>query len=185
MVPLYFPGTMTPWGEQTGDIFSLFETMLSATGGLSLSQVCVLTNLESSTVQNWVKRGWVAKPVQKKYHERQLARILLISALRGGMQIEQIVRLLCYLNGNVEDSADDIIKESQLYNYLCMILQKISEETGFSKESVITAIRSVTAEFSDNIGYEKLIKALCIMVYACIAGNVRTQAEWMFRELEI
>ena len=75
-------------------MFAMFRPLIQATGGLSLRQVCSVTGLEASTIQNWIKRGFVSHPAEKKYRERQLARILLISALRGCMKIESIGALL-------------------------------------------------------------------------------------------
>ncbi len=86
------PGTSMPYEE--GGMFALFRPMIRATDGLTLRQVCSLTGLEPSTIQNWIKRGYVAHPVEKKYRERQLARILLISALRDCMKIDSIGALI-------------------------------------------------------------------------------------------
>ena len=63
------PGTTMPYSVLKGSAFELLVPMLNATGGLTLSQVCAITGLEGSTIQNWVKRGLVAKPVDKKYPE--------------------------------------------------------------------------------------------------------------------
>ena len=75
------PGTVMPYTEVKEGMFSLFRPMIAAADGLTLGQVCAITGLEYSTVQNWVKRGFVDHPVKKKYYERQLARILIISSL--------------------------------------------------------------------------------------------------------
>lgn len=72
-----------------------------------------------ATVQNWVKRGWVSAPVNKRYGERQVARILLINLLRPAMRLDQIASLLRYVNGSVDDRTDDILPDDQLYNWLC------------------------------------------------------------------
>ena len=36
-------------------------------GGIALSQVSAITGLEPYTVQNWVKRGFLTGPQQKRY----------------------------------------------------------------------------------------------------------------------
>lgn len=59
------PGTVMPYTDVAGGMFSVFRPMITATDGLTLGQVSALTGLEYSTVQNWVKRGFVAHPVQK------------------------------------------------------------------------------------------------------------------------
>ena len=57
--------------------------LIRATDGLTLSQVCTLSGLEPSTIQNWIKRGYVPHPVGKKYRERHLARILAYEGING------------------------------------------------------------------------------------------------------
>ena len=118
MLQEHVPGTVMPYSE-AGGMFAMFRPLIQATDGLTLGQVCAITGLEPSTVQNWVKRGFVAHPVRKKYHERQLARILLISALRESMQIDRIGELMALVNGSADDTGDDIVSEEQLYDYLC------------------------------------------------------------------
>ena len=115
----YYPGTVLPAGDVEECSFKPFADMIKVTGGLSLGQICTVTGLEASTVQNWIKRGFVPKPQNKMYGERQLARILLISALRKGLQIDRIGALLEYINGDTEDEGDDIISEPELYSKFC------------------------------------------------------------------
>ena len=90
--------------------------LIQAADGLTLSQVCALSRLEPSTIQNWIKRGYVPHPVGKKYRERHLARILLIAHLRESMPIERVGELLSYINGDTDDESDDIITEEALYD---------------------------------------------------------------------
>ena len=78
------PGTSIPFDGNS--LFEKYRPLIEAADGLTLSQVCNLTGLEPSTIQNWVKRHFVSRPVAKKYRERQLARILLISSLRDCMK---------------------------------------------------------------------------------------------------
>ena len=108
------PGTAIPYADSNG-MFAMFRPLIRATDGLTLGQVCAITGLEVSTIQNWVKRKFVPRPVEKKYHERQLARILLISALRDGMKIDAIGELMTMVNGDADDVSDDIISEALLH----------------------------------------------------------------------
>ena len=62
------PGTLLERRQTDGrGAYSLIQPILSLTKGLTLSQIRELTGLENSTVQNWVKRGWVANPKSKRY----------------------------------------------------------------------------------------------------------------------
>ncbi len=181
----FIPGTTMPFSMLKGSAFEMFEPMLNATGGLSLSQVCAITGIEGSTIQNWVKRGLVAKPIEKKYFERQLARILLINALRDCMQLDRIATLLGYLNGSVEDRSDDIIREAQLYDYLCIILTKTDLKSGFSIEtverSVLETIHDYVGAFEDS--KHKLTRGLTLMTVACVSGRLKAEADLLYDEL--
>jgi len=121
------PGTTLKFSEQARDsAFSLIAPVLEATGGLTLSQLSKLTGLEGSTIQNWIKRGWISSTQGKKYSEKQVIRILLINMLRGAMKLEDIARLMNCINGDVEDTSDDIIADVILYNILfCYILVQL------------------------------------------------------------
>ena len=121
------PGTVLSCEEEAfRTAFSVIQPILAATGGLTLSQVVDMTGLPASTIQNWIKRGWVASPASKRYGERQLMRILLINMLRSSIQLEQIQVLMRYVNGKVDDESDDAIADRDLYNMLCAILFKLS-----------------------------------------------------------
>ena len=117
------PGTTIKFSEQAREAaFSQIAPVLDATGGLTLSQLSKLSGLEGSTIQNWIKRGWVSSANGKKYSEKQVVRVLLINMLRGAMKLEDIARLMNYVNGDVEDTSDDIIPDITLYNILCRII---------------------------------------------------------------
>jgi len=164
-----------------GGMFSVLKPLIKATNGLTLSQVCAITGLEPSTIQNWVKRGYVAHPVNKKYFERQLARILLISALRDSMKIENIGLLMAMINGNANDESDDIITEEQLYDYFCAVITMVNESVPVEEE--IDALLSEYQPPRDS-DKETLKKALAVMVSAYTAAKYKQQAIKLFDELK-
>ena len=62
------PGTVLPWTDGLQkNAFAVLSPVLAVTKGLTLSQLKELTGLEGSTIQNWVKRGWVESPTGKRY----------------------------------------------------------------------------------------------------------------------
>ena len=109
------PGTvLTAQREEAANVEQQFKSMFLA-GGMVLSQVSGITGLESYMVQNWVKRGFLAKPQQKRYSLRQLCRILNINMLKSALAMEDICGLLTYINGQLDDESDDLIDDSALY----------------------------------------------------------------------
>ena len=158
---------------------SLLDTV-QRTDGFTLSQVCAFTGLEGSTVQNWVKRGFVAHPENKKYRERQIARILIISALRDALGIDGIVSLMSYVNGDVEDEADDIVSEAKLLGYFTAALSSVGND------EISIAVRKVTSDFGkDTEAGTRLCNALAVMVTAAQAAVLKKRAERQLEQIKI
>lgn len=164
---MMIPGTNIEYG-QSDDAFSVLRPMIEITGGLSLGQICRITGLQSSTIQNWVKRGYVPHPDQKKYYERHLSRILLISALRECMNIEEIGELMMLINGDTDDESDDIISETKLYDYFCKAVKNLNE-LSLEGENIENSIAEILKN-EDEANMDKLTLALKVMVYAYISG---------------
>ncbi len=173
------PGTTLKFSEQARvSAFSLISPVLEATGGLTLSQLSKLTGIEGTTIQNWIKRGWVSSTVGKKYSERQVVRILLINMLRSAMKLEDIANLMSYVNGDVEDSSDDIISDISLYNMLCRIIFTAEDEGAFGTEKTRSLIDKEISENSRDIANEeKLRKAMFVMVMGYRSGYLKNLAD--------
>ena len=115
------PGTVitAPRGE-VALIRDRFEAMFLS-GGLVLSQVAAITGLETHTIQNWVKRGYLTPPKNKHYTLRQLCRIININMLRAVLPLERICNLLGYVNGQLDNEADDMIPGAPLSGQLAAL----------------------------------------------------------------
>ena len=109
------PGTViTAPTEQASQIEEQFRAMFLG-GGIALGQVANITGLAPHDIQNWVKRGFLSRPENKKYSLRQLCRILNINMLRAALPMEEICGLLQYINGSLSDESDDLIDDATLY----------------------------------------------------------------------
>lgn len=111
----------------------VFSSLFLA-GGLVLSQVTQVTGLEPYIIQNWVRRGFLAPPKQRKYTRRQLSRILMINALKSTLSIEQICKLLSYINGALDDEGDDTIDDTELYGAFVLVAGSVQKH-GLTSES--------------------------------------------------
>ncbi|MBQ3295016.1 MAG: DUF1836 domain-containing protein [Erysipelotrichaceae bacterium] len=172
MLSKTIPGTNIEYGGNE-DAFSVLKPMIEITGGLSLGQICRITGLQASTIQNWVKRKFVPRPERKKYFERHLSRVLLISALRDCMNIEDIGELMHLINGDTDDESDDIVSEEDLYDYFCKAVSRLDEQC-LSETSIEATISSLLDKVEE-INYDRLLKALKVMVYAYISGRCLEQ----------
>lgn len=167
--------------------FDSIRPAFTATGGLMLSQVVEVTGVGSSTIQNWIKRGWIPSPVDKKYGERQVARILIVDMLRKSMQLENIIKLMQCVNGDVEDQSDDIINDADLYNYIYRIVKRIEPVDVFTMKDLDGIIDEEISDYngpSDNYtgmvsdSQKRLHDALRIMMITYMSSELRKRAEF-------
>ena len=177
------PGTVlsVPY-EEAGGIQQQFKSMFLA-GGMVLSQVSGLTGLEPYTVQNWVKRGFLAPPQRKRYTLRQLCRIININMLKGVLPMEQICGLLSYVNGNLDDESDDLIDDAQLYFMFLALASRVRALN--TPESREENLRRVLAEYEEPAPGAKarVEKVLRIMLTAWASAELQKRAVKLLEEL--
>lgn len=161
---------------------SLFQSMFLA-GGLTLSQVSHITGLENHTIQNWVKRGFLPPPQNKRYSMEQLCRIININILKGNMPLEQIIKLMAYLNGDLADERDDLVDDTKLF-FMFVSLAARARHIG-GTETWDEALEHITANYVEPVpgAREKLCKVLKIMLTTWIANLVKAAADRMMEEL--
>ena len=163
-----YPGTVIEkTNKSAGEfLFSIF----ALTKGLTLAQVREITGLDTPAIQNWVNRGWVAHPVEKRYSVEHLARILIINMLRDVMRFEAIGTVLSHINGDADDKSDDIISESKLYVYICEAVVKNEP------------LEKVVSDYTPNVAgaKERLITVLEIILSYYKAAQMRKSADELF-----
>ena len=177
------PGTtLQAMRSEADGIESLFQSMFMA-GGLTLSQVSTVTGLEPYTIQNWVKRGFLSPPRNKRYDLEQVCRIININILRGPLPLEQIIKLMAYLNGDLTDESDDLVDDAMLL-FLFVKLAARARHLGGSK-TWEDALVEITEDYSEPIpgARQKLINVLRIMLTAWCASRLQLQAETMIQQL--
>lgn len=177
------PGTtLTARREDAAFVEEQFKAMFFA-GGMVLSQVSSVTGLEPYTIQNWVKRGFLAGPKQKRYALNQLCRIININMLKSALPLEQICGLLTYINGELHDDTDDLVDDAKLYFFFVRLAARARYIGG--SQSWDDALEEVTAEYVEPVpgAREKLVKVLRIMLTAWVSAQLRLQAENMIADL--
>ena len=160
----------------------LFQSLFLA-GGLTLSQVASITGLETHTIQNWVKRGFLPPPQGKRYNMEQLCRIININILKGNMSIERIIKLMGYLNGNLADESDDLVDDTLLF----FLFVKLAARARYVGGTMTwdDALVEVTADYLEPIpgAKEKLQKVLKVMLTTWMANLLRQAAEEQIAQL--
>ena len=180
-----FPGTVIETTAIEKESSKRLFDGIFAAGGITLSQVSVMTNLEPYLIQNWVKRGFLTSPQKRMYSKDQFARILIINMLRETLQIEKICELIKIIGGLPEDPDDDMISDSELYHrYVDMISDMRSDILG--NEDVKRAAQLASEDFVENIpnSRQKLERILEIMLYAQTASTLKKKAEEIFSTLQ-
>lgn len=159
----YIPGTDSYYQNDEG--FEAYKKMIEIGNGITLSQICNITKLEPHMIQNWVKRGYIPHPINKKYYTKHLARILLINALRECMYIEDIGSLMVYINGDVDDESDDIISDEDLYKLFSNIIYDLDD------------LNKIEETVDSKVKEQKLNICMKAMVYAYIGSEMSKKSE--------
>ena len=180
------PGTRLKKSEM-GNVTGLefLSKVFFISEGVMLSQIREVSGIDGSTLQNWTKRGWVANARLKKYNIDQVAHILIINMLRSCIQLDKIALLLHYINGKIDDKSDDIIRDSQLYDYICRILDRLMEQDVCSMTSIKDVSRDEIAGYQENIpgAADRLANALEIIIVAYYAALIKRRSDEMLTAL--
>ncbi len=180
-----FPGTTIEVHKLSqGSSRNLFEGLF-ATGGITLSQVCIMTGLEPYLVQNWVKRGFLSPPKKRVYSRVQFARVIIINMLRESLQIDRICGLIHIIGGDPHDVSDDLISDDELYHrYVDMVSDETINVT--NERSVIEAAEKAVVDFESPYpdDKKKLVRILQVMLYAHEAAKLRDSAGEILSTLE-
>ena len=162
----------------------VFSSLFLASG-LVLSQVTQVTGLEPYIIQNWVRRGFLAPPKQRKYTRRQLSRILMINALKSTLSIEQICKLLSYINGALDDEGDDTIDDTELYGAFVLVAGSVQKHGLTSESEMNRLIADGLKDYKESIpgAKERFEQALRIMITAWRAAQLQTKAQSMMNAL--
>ena len=178
------PGTtLTELRENADHVEDIFHSMFLA-GGMVLSQVSSITGLEAYTIQNWVKRGFLAPPKNKRYDLEQVCRIITINMLKGALPLEKICSLMQYINGDLTDESDDIIDDAVLY-FMFVKLAARARHIGGS-QNWEDALAEATATYKEPYpgARERVQKVLRVMLTAWICSRFRQQVDEMVDELK-
>ncbi len=174
------PGTLLTKQDTDGLTgLPFLRHLFLASDGVMMATIRNISGIDTSTLQNWVKRGWVANSRQRHYDLEQVAHILIINMLRSCMQLDHIAFIIRYINGDVEDPSDDIIADSRLYDDICRILDAMAERKVCAVGDVRGIVETVIADYREPIAgaRERLIRALEVIVITYCAATVKTHAE--------
>lgn len=172
------PGTlfsMEKMGGTTGADF--LDKVYYITNGIMLAQVREITGIDGTTLQNWLKRGFVSNPINKMYSKEQLARILIINMMRDTMQLSRIEYLMTYINGT--EASDRIISESILYDMICRVIAQVFDEKSAGFNEINPAIDRTLENYEEPVGGAKkrLKNGIRVIVITYYSAMIKAAAD--------
>lgn len=180
------PGTVIPADRTRPEAMQEQIRSMFLAGGMVRSQVARATGLEPYAVQNWVKRGFLSSPVDKRYTCRQFCRILIINMLKNALPMEKICGLLSYINGNLDDESDDSIDDTQLYFAFIQVAATYEGEID-DHDDLIACIHNSLIDYREPIpgAKERVEQVLEIMLIAWWASQLQCKAQSMLSQLTV
>ena len=178
------PGTTLDTDRSAADhVDQQFRSMFLA-GGLTLSQVASITGLEPYAIQNWVKRGFLSPPKNRRYTMPQVCRIITINMLKGALTLEQICSLLGFINGDLADDSDDIIDDATLYFMFVKLAahaRHIGGDTDWDQ-----ALMDATVDYEEPYAgaRDRVVQVLRVMLMAWISSRFQAQVNEMVNQLQ-
>ena len=151
--------------------------------GMIRSQLAFVSGVEAHDIQNWVKRGFLSSPVNKRYSCSQFCRIVTINMLRSAMPMEKICSLLRYVNGKLDDESDDLIDDTVLY-FMFLRLASQARHIGGDR-SWDDVLEEILRAYDEPIpgAKERIEKVLRIMLTASIGVQAIRQADMLLTKL--
>ena len=180
------PGTTIEISEIYKGISRTMFDGIFAAGGITLSQVSVMTGLEPYMIQNWVKRGFVSSPVKRQYSKDQFARIITLNMLRESLQLDKICEMLSYVNGVLNDESDNIISDSELYHKYVDLIAETQGGIITDRSSIERGVEFAVREYEEPVpgAKQRVMKILIVMAYAHFASISRRAAEEILSKLK-
>lgn len=180
----YIPGTILDIKKMDGSTgLDFINKVFFITDTIMLAQIREITGIDGTTLQNWLKRGWVGTPNKKSYTREHLARILIINMMRDTMQLSRIIFTLEYING--KEKEDKIIDESLLYDYVCKTLKNLSDNKNAGMNNLDDIIEEVLAEYEEPVtGAKKRLKTgIRIIAITYYSAIIKADAEAILDDL--
>lgn len=171
----YLPGTTVEVKQNNSAQDFLDSAFLP--GGLVLSQVVQLTDLEPHTVQNWVKRKFIEPPTSKRYNCDQFCRMAIINMFKDIFQIERIVRMLDYAKGGD-------ISDTQIYVAFSDVLTALPPDAIVAPTDVGALVAGEVGKSGSSAqAGERLQQVLKIMVLSYVSVLIRGRADFLLKQI--
>lgn len=163
------------------------EYGLSTNEIVSLANLCELTSLKSTSIQNWIKRDIKeligAPELGKKYSIEQTAMLLIVKDLKSTFEFEKIRNILIIVFNTLSDRSDDLINPIKFYEIYAIVLDSFDTLPFLSDQTlencIISRIESLPKFKSLSLDQSKPIKnVLVITVLSVLASHMQARSHF-------
>jgi len=140
-----------------------------------LNAVSAVSGVDATTVQNWVKRGYVSKLNGKKYSREQVAEIIILNNLKSSAELETAAKILSEAKKVTGKKAEEL---------LCLLSSCIIRATRFNstdRESLRGVINAVLRQ--EEISDRALSEFLLACSLSALASDYIRQAQREFKSV--
>ncbi|MBT2573627.1 DUF1836 domain-containing protein [Bacillus sp. ISL-51] len=171
------------------------EYGLSTNEIVELGNLCELTSLKSTAVQNWVKRDikdLIGHPeLGKKYSIEQAVILLIVRDLKSIYDFEHIRVILKIAFNTITDRSDDIISPISYYESCAQVIDYIHHKD--SPPMKETSLQELVEQQTDKLRgrfkelgsgqWEKIKTIIAVTVLSVLTFHIQTTAYKMTRHL--
>ena len=104
--------------------------------------------------------------------------------MKDSLQMDKICELLSYINGRLDDEADDRMEDSGIYNLYCNLIVPLKGKQLTDEVLEVETDRLTRNVTEDETTRRRLKTVLTVMSLAHRASSLKTQAELKLCELD-
>lgn len=165
------------------------EYGLSTNEIVAIANLCELTSLKSTSIQNWIKRDIKeligAPELGKKYSIEQAAMLLIVKDLKTIFDFEYIRNALTVVFNTLSDRSDDLISPIAFYEIYATVLDSLDTIPSLTlsdqtlENRIVHEINTVPKQISEltEHQWETIKKILVITVLSVLASHLQTRAQ--------
>lgn len=170
------------------------EIGLSTNEIVVLANLCELTSLTSTSIQNWIKRDVKeligAPELGKKYSIEQVAILLIVKDLKSIFDFENIRNLLTVVFNTISDRSDDLMSPLVFYEIYATILDSLEHLPSISLNNNLLEkrIHQEINKFSKHFlilkqnECERIKNVILVTVLSVYASHLQTRAHLYLNE---
>ncbi|MBU7591812.1 DUF1836 domain-containing protein [Metabacillus halosaccharovorans] len=168
------------------------EYGLSTNEIVSLANLCELTSLKSTSIQNWIKRDvkeLIGQPdLGKKYSIEQAAMLLIVRDLKAIFDFERIRNILTEVFNTLSDRSDDLMSPITFYEIYGSVLESLDTSSGnnLTLEKRINSKIKFPSQIISNLSNDQcntIRRILVTTVLAVLASHIQTRAQTYLNDI--